>query len=354
MYVVSGVSRSGTSLMMDCMVKAFGEDRIHGEKFPGDKRMEYLEAPFPDEDPHRFLCRMYLTKDAVVRQKERHRTSVDMNPQGFWESPYAVTGVYYRFQDRARLKEWETEDKPTICKIVCRGLWQSDPKYIDKLVYMIRHPRAVAKSQERLERNLPEFVDDEGGRHKLADMVRIHTPRMYIQVTAQACGWLVSYPEVPILHVYYDDLVEQPKQTFKRIAAFLGEGDFTEAVKSVKPKLRRSKPENIANTLWETAETVYSMFAEKNYQGVIDYVKDTKVDLNEGQSRFPCPRLGRAVVENECKACKAPKGARSQFKISAESRKVDWRAEPCMYDCGFGPGPYTTIEESIKNNSWSV
>ena len=34
MILVSGVSRSGTSLMMACLVKSLGKDRVFGEQFP--------------------------------------------------------------------------------------------------------------------------------------------------------------------------------------------------------------------------------------------------------------------------------------------------------------------------------
>ena len=34
MIIVSGCARSGTSLMMDCLRVALGEDKILGHKFP--------------------------------------------------------------------------------------------------------------------------------------------------------------------------------------------------------------------------------------------------------------------------------------------------------------------------------
>ena len=353
MNIISGISRSGTSLMMDCMLKTFGEERIYGEKFPQEKQMEYLEKQHPEEEDHRFQCRQYLNRDSIARTKEDFKKSCDMNPNGFWESPYAVQGVFYRFQDRLKLEQWEYEDKPTICKIVGRGLWQSDPQYIDKIVYMIRHPRDIAKSQERLKRGLPEFIDNEGNNHKLEDEITIHTPKMYIQVTQAVCAWLVEYPFIPMLHVYYDELVERPENVFKEIQEFLEEGDFKKAIKSINPRLRRSKAEDIKNTLWGVAEAIYLMFLEEDYQGVLDYLEDTPLDVDEGEARFPCTRTGQSVNSNECKSCKSPTSITSELVKRAEDSNINWRAEPCMYDCGFGPGPYITITESIKNNSWS-
>jgi len=354
MIIVSGVSRSGTSLMMECMRKTFGDDRIFGEKFPQEKRLKYLDEPYPNEDEYKFACRQYLLKDEdKQRIKEDFQQSVDMNPNGFWESLYAVQGVYYRFHDRENLNKWLTEDKPTICKIVCRGLWQSDPKYIDKIIYMVRHPFDVAKSQERLKRDLPGF-QTENGVFKLEHEFKVNSPKMYIGVTAMACRWLVEYSEVPVLQVYYDSLLDEPVAVFKEVQDFLGEGDFSPAVDSIDTSLRRSRISDVPDSrLWDIALAVYDLFTTGDYQGVLDYLKDKNLNEIDGEGGYMCPRSGRMVTLNECRLCRNRTDVKINYRKAAEARGVDWRKEPCLWECGMGPGPdYKSIEESIKNNHW--
>ena len=62
MYVVSGVSRSGTSLMMECCKEGLGEDRIFGKKFPKKESLKYLDKPYPGEDPDKYALRQYALK----------------------------------------------------------------------------------------------------------------------------------------------------------------------------------------------------------------------------------------------------------------------------------------------------
>lgn len=350
MIVVSGCPRSGTSLMMDLMRVTFGEDRLHGEKFPQEKRIKYLDEPHEGEDKWKFQCRQYLQRPNYHKVKEEFEETKDMNPNGFWEGLYSVQGVYYRFHDHENLKKLENEKRgeKTIAKIVSQGLIASDPKYIDKIVYMIRHPRAVAKSQERLKR----FMPVEPGPND--DEIKIHTPEMYIKVTGMAARWLLTYPDVPVLHVHFDALIEKPKETLTEIQSFIDDGDFSKAIKQIEPKLRRSLPEDIPHHLWEEAEKVYELFCAKDYQGVVDYLKEDDRKIHREGQQFMCPRRGLAAVENQCIVCRSENPTvRENFKKYSEQHGIDWVNEPCMYECGLGPGPnYKTIDESIINNHW--
>ena len=54
MIVVSGCPRSGTSLTMDCMRHAFGEDRIMGKKFPQERKYVFMKEQFEGEDDNAY------------------------------------------------------------------------------------------------------------------------------------------------------------------------------------------------------------------------------------------------------------------------------------------------------------
>lgn len=354
MIIVSGCPRSGTSLMMDLMRTAFGEDRILGKKFPMEEgRQQFLKQGEKESDEH-YAMRMYNNKKMNPNADEELQKTKDMNPNGFWECNFTVGGISYNFPQSKLLEKLLNEDKDnlTICKIVSQGLLPSDPQYIDKIIFMVRHPRAVAKSQERLKRSHPFGKID--GKDPFDD-ITIHTPQMFINVTAQASRFLIENPDIPVKQILFDDLIEKPHMTLNGIKDFLDcGGNFDEAISRIEPKLRRSKHEDIDNDLWEDAEFVYEKFIKNKYQEILDYLQDPKRNINKSQARWYCPRVNRNVIESECKLCKSNRIVRNNFKKHAESKDVDWRNEPCPYECGFNPDDENplTIEESIKNNFW--
>ena len=350
MILVSGVSRSGTSLMMACLVKSLGKDRVFGEQFPQSKRIEHLDKPYDDESPELFDLRQYATKDYHEKEREAYAKSVDMNPLGFWESPYAVGGLYYRWDDRANLLRWETESEPTFCKIVARGLWKTDPCYVDKIIYMVREPRAVAKSQERLERGLPEFVGSNGEDVSVGDFITVHTPLLYINATARVCAWLSAYPDIPLIRINFDDLVEQPAETLGFISDFIDE-DLSDSLGVIKPALRRSAPEKIEHKLWKLADQVYELFNLGEYEAVTDAVSAARADIFEETGRFHCFRRDSPTVPHECAVCR--RGiATVEFKKDSIKRGVDWESAPCSYECGMGPEPHINVATSVADNFW--
>ena len=63
MIIVSGSQRSGTSLMMNCMLEALGEGRVRGSRFPNFRRR---------------LVRHPTDTDAIFSYKE-HLYAQDIN-----------------------------------------------------------------------------------------------------------------------------------------------------------------------------------------------------------------------------------------------------------------------------------
>jgi hypothetical protein len=351
MWIVCGCPRSGTSLMMDLMRVTFGEDRILGKKFPQEEHIEEMKEQGENESDYQYAARMYVqsrlrNEEEILKDLEE---SKDMNPNGFWEMLYTVQGVHYRFFDAERMEKLLEEKEKSICKIVSQGLAGSDPRFIDKVVYMIRHPRAVAKSQERLKRQFPmneiPMIDGEE--------IKIHTPEMYINVTAMAARYFMQYPDIPVHFVLFDELLAEPERVLKGVGEFLGEGDFTKAIAQINPKYNRSLPQDIESPFWENAEFIYDRFLEKDYEGIIEYMKDPNLMIYRKNRKWYCIRMNRPVVENECLNCISNPTTRENFKKAAESKKINWRAEPCIYECAYSDTEtHVSIEESIVNNSW--
>lgn len=341
MNIVCGVPRSGTSLMMLILKALFGEDRIIGKQFP---RLEIEQGK--EELDEQFLCRKYLFE----RNKEHKEKMKDLNPDGFWECLYTVKGVRWRFRDEM-LDEITKDKNKYFCKIVSQGLLSSNPHYINKIIYMVRHPKAVAKSQERLRRQIPFRHNN---RHvNVSDFFKVHSPEMFIKVSVMASHWIVANPK-PICIVHFEDLLKHPKRAIQMICEFLGEGEPEKAYKVVKPKYNRSKPEDVKSDLWDSAQVVYEFLGQGKFKEVLEYVDNPQLPINRQSRTWNCPRSGTKTNEEKCEKCLKNKTYRKGLKKKAEMRKIEWQKEPCFFECGFDldRDEYISIAESIKNNWW--
>jgi len=254
MIVISGVPRSGTSVMTNIMLELLGEDRLIGSKFMGnDKVKEIAEGPMPEPIPiHKYLRKK---KIETMQEKARKRLQIptkvqerrnkrkkklesmkEMNPNGFYECQFTVQGLYWRPQVHGLFAKIEAMEKEPFCKIVSNGLLKSDPTRISKIVYMLRDPREVAKSQEKLKR--PKTMPMPEGE-------KFHSPDFFITATVQFCRWAVQYAsEVEVLMVHHGDLLSDPEPQVQRVAEFLSV-EPGNAHSVVDKKLHRSKPQPI-------------------------------------------------------------------------------------------------------------
>jgi hypothetical protein len=297
---------------------------------------------------------MYIYRKTNPKALEEVEIAKDLNPTGFWECPFTVRGVQFRPNREDQLKQLEAESKRnlTVCKIVSGGLAQSDPRYIDKIVFMLRHPRSVAKSQERLRRN-EKYKKLNGESIDLYQDKVVHSPKMFIQTTVMAAAWLKKHPEIPVHYVLFDDLISYPEGTLLGIQQFLGEGNFLAAASAIRSDLKRSYPEQKKSNLWGDAEYVWDKFLAKDFSALAKFSRDiTRPISREGRS-WPCARLQAPVVEAHCRACRHSSSFRAKLIEDAEKNRINWQEEPCGFECGndLDSSPIT-LDESIENNFW--
>lgn len=343
MYVVSGCPRSGTSLMMGILREVFGDDRILGTKFPfEDKYIASLKKQ-KAETEKQYEYRLFTNNILNPNTSKEIETSKDMNPCGFWECEFTVNGIKWDIKNC----DYIENTKNKICKIVSQGLANSDPKYINKIIYMLRDPKSVAKSQERLKRKLSINGED------IYENNTVHTPLMFINVTVQAAKWLNKFKHIPVIFVKYDELLDNSHTVLKNIEEFLQDGDFSESHNIINQKLKRSKPEDIDNELWEDASIIYEAFCDKDFDFIEKYISNPDININRQARKWMCLRTKTKMVEKHCLECKSSSKFRNNLKSHAIDNKIDWLNMPCAFECAFDvDNDLISIDESISNNFW--
>jgi len=337
MYIVSGCPRSGTSMMMRVMETVFGQDRVlRGAEEATSKRPEPTEL------------QKYILDKKDPKWREKQNRAKDMNPNGYYEMDFCVKGIWYRPFLEDMMNKLEVEEQPTICKVVSQGLARSNPRYVDKIIYMARNPRSVAKSQERLGRDNPmnpEDAPEVDGKKQL-----MRTVNMYIDVTIKAARWLSKHAEIPVLVVDYDRLLNDPVSVMSEISSFLGEGDFSNAHTLVDTKLRRSQPATDQGDDWSFADALHLKVLSSSWDDIVTMAK-AEAEKPKDPVQWFCTRLNTNVVKQMCELCKSHEITRNNMKKNAEGKGIDWVNEPCIMDCILSG---ETISDSIAGNHWLV
>lgn len=300
-----------------------GADNFHGEKWPQDARIKRIKAAAPEWDLY-------------VRDKQNpgwdDQSYKDLNPNGFWECPWTVKGVQ-RYDQRPT----ETEG----AKIVSQGLANSNPEAITRIIYMVRHPRAVAKSQERLKRQFEE-------------MGTVHSPEMFIQVHVAAARWIVKHG-AKVRVTDFDDVIEDPAGEFYWLDEFMKPlelpGKFSDHVDKIETRLRRSADhetpaQSEEDDAWADAEEIYQLLTLGEFGKVATRTRK-KPDPHR---RSFCTRIMTQVPAAMCKFCLTDKTTRDNLKKTAEQRRIDWKNEPCIFDCKEND---VSIIDSIAQNHWN-
>jgi LPS sulfotransferase NodH len=185
--VVSGLPRSGTSLMMK-MLEAGG---------------------------------LPVMQDGI-READRD------NPKG-----------YYEFERVKQMDKgdtaWMVEAQGKVVKIISALLKHMPPEYEYRVIFMRRHMKEVLASQRKMlvhRGEDAEKMDDE----KMGELFEKHM--------AQVFAWLGQQPNVRYIQIHYNDLLADPVAYARQVDEFLdGRLDEQKMIEMVDPKLYRNRKE---------------------------------------------------------------------------------------------------------------
>ena len=161
--IVSGLPRSGTSMMMK-MLEAGG---------------------------------MELLTDGI-------RAADEDNPKGYYE--------FERVKQIEDDKEWLKDARGKAVKMIAALLKHLPPEYRYEVVFMRRDIREVLASQRRMliRRGEPaEAVPDE----RMAELFRKHVE--------QVEAWIAAQPNIPVIYVNHADVLDSAVQQAQRVSDFL-------------------------------------------------------------------------------------------------------------------------------------
>jgi hypothetical protein len=340
---------------MNIMQDILGKDKMIGHKFPMIVQGRAAAEKATDEDKKAFLEYLYSVKDLEKSNKIK-----ELNPNGFWEDGrFSVTGLAYKESTRGLVSDILKSADTKFCKIVSSGLNNTDPTLVDKIIYVIRDPHEVAKSQEKLRRE-GTFINSEGKRINLFEDMTINTPMMFIQSVISWAKFVLDNTTIPILYVQHQRLMTEPKEEVNKIIKFVGKRVIPNKRKAKKAhnivdtSLYRSKVlEDKPSGLWEEAYVMYSFLVANTPKMALKYISNPKLQFNRATSRWICSRVRLPMIHAHCIGCKSNKEFREQLKTEGERNNADWKNEPCAYEVAYDlDNPHISIKESIKNNFW--
>ncbi len=345
--IVSGSARSGTSLMMNILKETFGENRIIGRKWPMEEQISYVTKQGKNESDEEFKIRMY-TYDRVHKEddKKRFDHAKKMNPNGFYEDGrFSVRGLSYGPDTHDIFKKINESEDKKILKIITPGLIKTDPIYIDKIIYMVRHPASIAKSQDDRTSN---FEIIEGGKKKnLMEDVQKFSPREFINDMLRISNYVLKN-NMDMFILKYEEMLQYPDKVLSQVSDFLSDGDFSKSKNIIDTSLFRNKSHNVPDTEeWNDAIKIFELFLDRKFEDIIKNYTNKHIDKS-----WYCHRTMSVMVEGHCKSCKNNPKFREVLKKRATDAGIDWGNEPCIYECAYTKGDKFTIEESIKNNFW--
>ena len=183
--IVSGLPRSGTSLMMN-MLQAGG---------------------------------LPILTDLI-------RTADEDNPKG-----------YYEFERAKALKEgdttWLSESSGKVVKVISALLPYLPVGYTYKVIFMLREMQEILDSQRQMMRRRGQPESQVGD----AEMARIY--RSHLRSIHQ---WLEKQSNFEVLEISYNALLNNPDENLQKITVFLGgELDLNSMRKIIDPALYRQR-----------------------------------------------------------------------------------------------------------------
>ena len=156
---------------------------------------------------------------------DRIRTADADNPKGYYE--------FERVKQIETDQAWLPEAQGKAVKMISALLRHLPADYRYRIVFMQRYMDEILASQQQMLIRRGEATDRVSD-DKMADMFRRHLQ--------QVQDWLAQQPNMDVLYIHYSDVLEEPAAAAEHIARFFGGALDAEAMaRVVDPNLYRQR-----------------------------------------------------------------------------------------------------------------
>jgi hypothetical protein len=151
------------------------------------------------------------------------RTADTDNPKG-----------YYEYEMVKKIKKdatWLPATRGKVFKMISQLLYDLPPSETYRIIFMERDLDEVLVSQEKM---LTRLGRQPAPREQIVRAYTVHLERLH--------EWLLRQRNIAVLRVSYNDLLERPHEQAERVRQFLGDkADIAGMVKKVDPSLYRNR-----------------------------------------------------------------------------------------------------------------
>jgi hypothetical protein len=141
---------------------------------------------------------------------------------------------YFEFEKVKKIKQdasWLPTTRGKAFKMISQLLYDLPATERYRVIFMERDLDEMLLSQEKMLERLSRKGAD---RDKIRSSYGLHVERL--------TGWLADQPHLSVLYVNYNELLEQPERQAERVSAFLdGKAQIQEMAKAVDPSLYRNR-----------------------------------------------------------------------------------------------------------------
>jgi len=158
---------------------------------------------------------------------DHERVADESNPKGYYEHK-AVKALMHN-------ASWIEETPGKVVKIISHLLFYLPARYTYKIIFMDRDLKEVVLSQHAM-------LVSKGNKRTKSDAYPLHIEKQFQNNLLRVKRWEKVRSDVSILHMNHAEVLAHPLETARRIADFLGKELNTEKMASVvDPKLYRTK-----------------------------------------------------------------------------------------------------------------
>ncbi len=156
---------------------------------------------------------------------DNQRTADEDNPRGYYE--------FERVKQIEEDTEWLPEARGKVVKMISALVRHLPPDHCYRVIFMQREMGEILASQRQMlvrRGEDAERIDDK------------EMARLFARHLSQMESWLASQPHMDVLYVHYGDVLDAPVVQVARVNAFLGGGlDERKMAQVVDPELYRQK-----------------------------------------------------------------------------------------------------------------